>query len=418
MISMSPTIEAALTQLRNLREAHFTVVMPLMQEGHKYKLDIHALAVIDRSLSLLRGFCDLVGTRNMIAAAPLLRCQLDNGLRFFASNLVEDPHEFSGAILKGIPVRRVKDRNGKPSAYTARIGVINCVTGTQAPIGEYMSNGYKLAMEDLQKKGIKVELVIEDDTGKPQVSMSAMEKLVTRDRVAGVVGPYSSACANAVSKLAEKYKVPRMCFVNKLDRTGADFFRCVDMMVERLNSTPLVLQLPIGAESDFLGVVDLVGMRALTWRGETKIGEDYEVEAIPADMQDQADEYREKLLETLAEADETEIYIGDIYTVGSARVQVSGPRMPCTKQNRKLKLADFQKHTLEALRTGFYLRVLTPGLVAAGNEWQLEARPPVTASLHTVNACAYQAFDPLVAQQLVNMPALAPPWVRFFRRKL
>ena len=89
-----------------------------------------------------------------------------------------------------------------------KIGVINCATGTQAPIGEYMSNGYKLAMEDLAKKGIKVELVIEDDTGKPQVSMSAMEKLVTRDQVAGVVGPYSSACANAVSKLAEKYKVP------------------------------------------------------------------------------------------------------------------------------------------------------------------------------------------------------------------
>ena len=73
-----------------------------------------------------------------------------------------------------------------------------------------------------------------------------------------------------------------MCFVNKLDRTGADFFRCVDMMVERLNSTPLVLQLPIGAEADFLGVVDLVGMRALTWRGETTMGEDYEVEEIPA----------------------------------------------------------------------------------------------------------------------------------------
>src|SRR5213075_830498 len=75
--------------------------------------------------------------------------------------------------------------------------------------------------------------------------------------------------------------VSRMCFVNKLDRTGADFFRCVDMMVDRLNSTPLVLQLPIGAEQDFLGVVDLVGMRALTWRGETKMGEDYEVEEIP-----------------------------------------------------------------------------------------------------------------------------------------
>ena len=107
-----------------------------------------------------------------------------------------------------------------------------------------------------------------------------------------------------VWRQANKYSVPRMCFVNKMDRTGADFFRCVDMMVERLNSTPLILQLPIGAEQDFLGVVDLIEMRALTWRGETKIGEDYEVEAIPAELQDQADEYREKLLETLAEADD------------------------------------------------------------------------------------------------------------------
>jgi elongation factor G len=107
-----------------------------------------------------------------------------------------------------------------------------------------------------------------------------------------------------VWRQANKYSVPRMCFVNKLDRTGADFFRCVDMMVERLNSTPLVLQLPIGAEQDFLGVVDLVGMRALTWRGETKMGEDYEIEEIPAELQAQADEYREKLIETLAEADD------------------------------------------------------------------------------------------------------------------
>ncbi|QIG41645.1 elongation factor G [Nocardioides anomalus] len=107
-----------------------------------------------------------------------------------------------------------------------------------------------------------------------------------------------------VWRQANKYAVPRMCFVNKLDRTGADFFHCVDMMVDRLNSTPLVLQLPIGAESDFLGVVDLVGMRALTWRGETTIGEDYTVEEIPAELEAQAAEYREKLLETLAEADD------------------------------------------------------------------------------------------------------------------
>src|SRR3546814_20328834 len=98
-----------------------------------------------------------------------------------------------------------------------------------------------------------------------------------------------------VWRQANKYSVPRMCFVNKMDRTGADFFNCVDMMFDRLNSTPLVLQIPIGAEGDFLGVVDLIGMRALTWRGETTIGEDYEIEAIPAELQEQADEWRVKL---------------------------------------------------------------------------------------------------------------------------
>ena len=129
-----------------------------------------------------------------------------------------------------------------------KIGVINCATGTQAPIGEYMSNGYKLALEDLQKKGIKVELVIEDDTGKPQVSMSAMEKLVTRDQVAGVVGPYSSACANAVSKLAEKYKVPLLVpvaskeditrqnqkFVYRLSATTEDYASILISMAQKL----------------------------------------------------------------------------------------------------------------------------------------------------------------------------------------
>jgi elongation factor G len=108
-----------------------------------------------------------------------------------------------------------------------------------------------------------------------------------------------------VWRQADKYRVPRMCFVNKLDRTGADFFRCVDMMVTRLNATPLVLQLPIGNESSFIGVVDLLGMRALTWRGETQKGEDYTVEEIPESMLPQVEEYKEKLLETLSEADDT-----------------------------------------------------------------------------------------------------------------
>jgi len=107
-----------------------------------------------------------------------------------------------------------------------------------------------------------------------------------------------------VWRQADKYRVPRMCFVNKMDRTGADFFRCVDMMVTRLNATPLILQLPIGSEADFIGVVDLVGMRALTWRGETRKGEDYTVEEIPANMAEQAARYREKLIESLAEVDD------------------------------------------------------------------------------------------------------------------
>ncbi|WP_203338540.1 elongation factor G [Nocardioides limicola] len=119
------------------------------------------------------------------------------------------------------------------------------------------------------------------------------------DGVAGVE-PQSMT----VWRQANKYSVPRMCFINKLDRTGADFFMCVQMIIDRLNSTPLVLQLPIGAEQDFLGVIDLVGMRALTWRGETTMGEDYEIEEIPAEMAEQAAEWREKLLETLAEADD------------------------------------------------------------------------------------------------------------------
>jgi elongation factor G len=107
-----------------------------------------------------------------------------------------------------------------------------------------------------------------------------------------------------VWRQAEKYGVPRLCFVNKLDRTGADFYRCVDMMVDRLSATPLVLQVPVGNEADFVGVVDLVGMRTLTWRGETVKGEDYSIEEIPPGLAGVVSEYREKLLEGLSEVDD------------------------------------------------------------------------------------------------------------------
>jgi len=119
------------------------------------------------------------------------------------------------------------------------------------------------------------------------------------DGVAGVE-PQSET----VWRQADRYGVPRMCFINKLDRTGADFYMCVDMIVSRLNAVPLVLQLPIGNEADFIGVVDLVAMKALTWRGETPLGEEYSIEEIPADLQAKAEEWREKLLETLSENDD------------------------------------------------------------------------------------------------------------------
>ena len=93
-------------------------------------------------------------------------------------------------------------------ATKVKIGFVNSITGPEAPIGENLSNGVTLALEDLKKKGIDVEMIKEDDTGKPEKAMAAFEKLATRDNVAGIVGPYTSKCAAAISKLAEKYKTP------------------------------------------------------------------------------------------------------------------------------------------------------------------------------------------------------------------
>jgi elongation factor G len=119
------------------------------------------------------------------------------------------------------------------------------------------------------------------------------------DGVAGVE-PQSET----VWRQADRYSVPRICFINKLDRTGASFDKCVGMIKDRLNAVALVLQLPIGNESDFIGVVDLIAMKALVWRGETKKGEDYTVEEIPADMLDKCKAARAEMLETLAENDD------------------------------------------------------------------------------------------------------------------
>ena len=119
------------------------------------------------------------------------------------------------------------------------------------------------------------------------------------DGVAGVE-PQSET----VWRQADRYGVPRICFVNKLDRTGADFNMCVGTIRTRLGATPAVLQMPIGAEADFRGVIDLVEMKALVWPEDTKKGEDYSVEEIPAAMKDDAELAHHELLEVVADADD------------------------------------------------------------------------------------------------------------------
>jgi len=131
------------------------------------------------------------------------------------------------------------------------------------------------------------------------------------DGVAGVE-PQSMT----VWRQATKYNVPRICYINKLDRTGASFDHCVKTIRERLMTDPVLLQLPIGAESDFLGVVDLVEMRALTWRGETQMGEKYEIEEIPAELKDAAEAAHATLIERVADVDDE---IMEMYLEGEER---------------------------------------------------------------------------------------------------
>jgi elongation factor G len=129
------------------------------------------------------------------------------------------------------------------------------------------------------------------------------------DAVAGV-----EPQTETVWRQANKYNVPRMCFVNKMDRIGADFYRCVDMIKDRLDATVAVIQLPIGAESEFRGVIDLVTMKAVAWPlDDPSEGQNFEVVDIPADLADQAATYRAELLDAVAGADDAvmEKYLAD-----------------------------------------------------------------------------------------------------------
>jgi elongation factor G len=191
-------------------------------------------------------------------------------------------------------------------------------TGRQHNIGEvHEGNATMDWMEQEQERGITItsaattcywaghRINIIDTPGHVDFTIEVERSLRVLD---GAVAVFDSVAgvepqSETVWRQADKYNVPRMCFVNKMDRIGADFFRCVDMMVDRLGAVPLVLQLPIGVESDFVGVVDLIRNVEIHWLEES-LGAKFEERPISAAYKDKAAEYREKLIELAVEQDD------------------------------------------------------------------------------------------------------------------
>jgi elongation factor G len=200
-------------------------------------------------------------------------------------------------------------------------------TGINYKIGEVHDGAATMDwMEEEQKRGITItsaatttfwndhQINIVDTPGHVDFTVEVERNLRVLDGAVAVfdgkegVEPQSEQ----VWRQADKYGVPRICFVNKMDKLGADFYFTLKTIRERLGARPLVIQLPIGSETAFEGVVDLVNMKALTWRGDVQKGEKYEIEDIPAELADRAAEYREQLIEAVAETDEElmEAYFG------------------------------------------------------------------------------------------------------------
>jgi elongation factor G len=191
-------------------------------------------------------------------------------------------------------------------------------TGVSHKIGEvHDGNATMDWMEQEQERGITItsaattcfwkdhRINIIDTPGHVDFTIEVERSLRVLD---GAVAVFDSVAgvepqSETVWRQADKYKVPRICFVNKMDRTGADFYRCVEMIIGRLGAQPLVLQLPLGAESDYVGVIDLLSMKAVVWEDEA-LGAKFDFRDIPADMAEMAAEYREKLIELAVEQDD------------------------------------------------------------------------------------------------------------------
>ena len=191
-------------------------------------------------------------------------------------------------------------------------------TGVSYKIGEVHDGAATMDwMEQEQERGITItsaattcfwrdkRINIIDTPGHVDFTIEVERSLRVLD---GAVAVFDSVAgvepqSETVWRQADKYSVPRMCFVNKMDRTGADFFRCVEMIKDRLGSTPLVVQLPIGAESNYEGLIDLVKMKEVLWQNED-LGAAYEYVDIRDDLKAQAEEYRNTLVEQVVELDD------------------------------------------------------------------------------------------------------------------
>ena len=192
-------------------------------------------------------------------------------------------------------------------------------TGRSYKIGEVHDGAATMDwMEQEQERGITItsaattchwndhQINIIDTPGHVDFTIEVERSLRVLD---GAVAVFDSVAgvepqSETVWRQADKYGVPRICFINKMDRIGSDFFRCVSMIIDRLGAVPLVTQLPMGAEADFAGVVDVISMKAIRWLDES-LGAKFEIEDIPADLVDQATEYRATLVELAVEQDET-----------------------------------------------------------------------------------------------------------------
>ena len=200
-------------------------------------------------------------------------------------------------------------------------------TGKSYKIGEVHEGGATMDwMEQEQERGITItsaattcewddhRINIIDTPGHVDFTLEVERSLRVLD---GAVAVFDGVAgvepqSETVWRQADKYKVPRMCFLNKMDRTGADFYFCVQTIIDLLGATPAVLQLPIGSEGDFLGIVDLVTMEAVVWRGEDlgasfdriPLDECNDIDLVDDELKEKAKEWREKLIETIVEIDE------------------------------------------------------------------------------------------------------------------